>query len=91
MDCERFNITPEWITMKVQYVTAGLGKGGPPMFGILKFKTKRRGWEVNVWPCDLEGNPVSDPIEWEDNLNWFDAMILFYQYYSSYNKYVNGN
>ena len=52
--------------MKCIYVTHGGGHGGPMMYGILMFKTENRGYEVNVWPCDLEGNPVSDPIEWED-------------------------
>ena len=75
--------------MKCIYVTHGGGHGGPMMYGILMFKTENRGYEVNVWPCDLEGNPVSDPIEWEDNLGFIDANILFWKYYKSYNRYIN--
>ena len=76
--------------MKCIYVTHGGGHGGPMMYGILMFKTPDRGYEVNVWPCDLEGKPVSDPVEWEDNLGFIDANILFWKYYKLYNRYVNG-
>ena len=56
---------------------------------VSKKKTKDRGFEVAVWVCDISGNPVSDNIEWEDNLSWWRANILFWQYYFNYDKYVN--
>lgn len=77
--------------MKVKYVVAGENKKrGPKMYGVLRFKTIDRGWQVNVWPCDMDGNPVNWPIEYEDGLNWFEAIHLFNKHYKGYNKYVNG-
>lgn len=77
--------------MKCKYVVYGCNKrNGPKMYGILRFKTPDRGWEVNVWVCDIHGDPVDWPIEWEDGLDWFSAVRLFWKYYRDYDKYVNG-
>ena len=72
--------------MKCKYVVYGCDKNnGPKMYGVLRFKTPDRGWEVNVWVCDING----DPVEWRDNLNWWQAILLFRKYYRDYDKYVN--
>lgn len=77
--------------MKCKYVICGRDKyNGPKMYGVLRFKTPNRGWEVNVWVCDINGDPVDWPIEWQDNLNWWQAIHLFRKYYRDYDKYVNG-
>ena len=77
--------------MKCKYVTYGSNKkNGPKMYGILRFKTPDRGWVVNVWVCDINGDPVDWPIEWEDGLDWFSAICLFWKYYRDYDRYVNG-
>ena len=77
--------------MKCKYVTYGRNKkNGPKMYGILRFKTPDRGWEVNVWVCDINGDPVSWPIEWEDGLDWLSAVCLFWKYYRNYDRYING-
>lgn len=45
--------------MKCKYVVYGYDKhNGPKMYGVLRFKTPDRGWEVNVWVCDINGDPV---------------------------------
>ena len=73
---------------KLKYVTYGFGSEGPKMYGVLRIKSDR-GWVVEVWPCDTNGSQVSDPIEWQDELGWWSAVKLFWQYYSDYDKYVN--
>lgn len=73
---------------KLKYVTHGLGSEGPKMYGVLRIRSDR-GWVVEVWPCDINGSQVSDPIEWQDELGWWDAIKLFWKYYSDYDKYVN--
>ena len=77
--------------MKCKYVVYGLNKKlGPKMYGVLRFKTPDRGWEVNIWACDINGDPVDWPIEWQDNLKWWQAIRLFKKYYRDYDRYVNG-
>ena len=76
--------------MKCKYVVYGCDKhNGPKMYGILRFKTPDRGWEVNVWVCDTNGDPVDWPVEWQDHLNWWQAIRLFWKYYRDYDKYIN--
>ena len=76
--------------MIIQYVVYGRDKlNGPKMYGVSKKETEDRGFEVAVWPCDINGDPVSDNIEWKDNLSWLKANILFWQYYFDYDKYIN--
>ena len=76
--------------MIIQYVVYGQDKcNGPKMYGVSKRKTEDRGFEVAVWVCDINGEQVSDHIEWEDGLNWWNANKLFWQYYFDYDKYVN--
>ena len=76
--------------MIIQYVVYGQDKcNGPKMYGVSKRKTEDRGFEVAVWVCDTNGDPVSDNIEWEDGLSWLGANKLFWQYYFDYDKYVN--
>lgn len=76
--------------MIIQYVVYGQDKrNGPKMYGVSKKKTKDRGFEVAVWVCDINGDPVSDDIEWEDNLTWINANKLFWKYYFDYDKFVN--
>lgn len=89
MDVEKLNITAECLYMKIKYVTYGNGYGGPAMFVVIKMKTISRGYEVSVYPCDIEGNVVSDAVFWRDNLGWWDATKMFYQQYQEYKKYVN--
>lgn len=77
--------------MKCKYVVYGCDKhNGPKMYGVLRFKTPDRGWEVNIWVCDTNGDPVDWPVEWQDHLNWWQAIRLFWKYYRDYDKYVNG-
>jgi hypothetical protein len=76
--------------MKCKYVKYGSSKKGPKMYGILRIKTHDRGWMVNVWVCDIFGNPVDWPIEEEDGLSWISAIFLARRYYKEYNAYVNG-
>lgn len=76
--------------MECKYVVYGHDKhNGPKMYGVLRFKIPDRGWEVNVWVCDINGDPVDWPVEWRDNLNWWQAMLLFRKFYRDYDKYVN--
>ena len=76
--------------MKCKYVVYRYDKhNDPKMYGILRFKTPDRGWEVNVWACDINGDPVDWPIEWEDGLDRWQAIRLFWKYYRDYDKYVN--
>ena len=72
---------------KLKYVTAG--RGGPKMYGVLRFKSDDQGWVVEVWVCDIHGRQASDPVEWRDELCWFAARKLFWRYYHRYNKFVN--
>lgn len=77
--------------MIIQYVVYGHDKrNGAKMYGVSKEKTEDRGFEVAVWACDINGDQVSDNIEWEDNLNWCQANKLFWKHYFDYDKYVNG-
>lgn len=73
---------------KLKYVTYGFGKHGPKMFGVLMIRSNL-GWVVEVWPCDICGSQVSDPVEWSDCLSWWDAKKLFREWYQDYDKYVN--
>jgi hypothetical protein len=73
---------------KLKYVTYGFGSKGPKMYGVLRIKSDR-GWIVEVWPCDINGSQVSDPVDWQDELGWWAAIKLFWKYYSDYDKYVN--
>ena len=78
--------------MIIQYVVYGQDKcNGPKMYGVSKEKTEDRGFEVTVWVCDINGDPVSDNIECVDNLSWYQANKLFWKYYSDYDKYVNSS
>ena len=61
---------------KLRYVTHGFGKHGPKLYGVLRIKSDR-GWVVEVWPCDMNGAQVSDPIDWRDGLSWWSAVQLF--------------
>lgn len=74
---------------KLKYITYGWGNEGPKMYGVLMIKSDH-GWVVEVWPCDEHGAQVSDPIEWDDRLNWWAARKLFYKWYAEYDKYING-
>jgi hypothetical protein len=77
--------------MKCKYVVYGHDKKlGPKLYGVLRFKTPDRGWEVSIWACDINGDPADWPIEWEDQLTWREAIRLFKQYYRDYDRYVNG-
>lgn len=45
--------------MECKYVVYGRNKhSGLKMYGVLRFKIPDRGWEVNIWVCDMNGNPV---------------------------------
>ena len=58
------------------------------MYGILMIKSDR-GWVVEVWPCDIYGTQVADPIQWNDELSWWSAVKLFYRWYRDFDKFVN--
>ena len=73
---------------KLKYGTYGKGDQGPKMYGILRIKSNR-GWVVEVWPCDMNGTQVSDPVAWDDELNWWSARKLMNKWYVEYNRYVN--
>lgn len=73
---------------KLRYVTHGFGKHGPKLYGVLRIKSDR-GWVVEVWPCDMNGAQVSDPIDWRDELSWWSAVQLFWSWYNEYDKFVN--
>ena len=73
---------------KLKYVTAGYGEFAPKMYGVLMLKSNR-GWVVEVWPCDTNGEQVSDPVEWGDELSWFGAIKLFYKWYAEFDRFVN--
>ncbi len=76
--------------MIIQYVVYGQDKlNGPKMYGVSKKKTEDRGFEVAVWACDINGDQVSDNIEYADGLKWIAANKLFWKYYRDYDKYVN--
>lgn len=74
---------------KIKYVTYGLGSNGSKMYGILMIKSDR-GWVVEVWPCDIHGAQVSDPIKWNDELTWWSARKLMNKWYTEYDQYING-
>lgn len=74
---------------KLKYVTYGKGDQGPKMYGILRIKSNK-GWVVEVWPCDMNGTQVSDPIQWDDELGWWSARKLMNKWYAEYDQYVNG-
>ena len=73
---------------KLRYVTYGFGKHGPKFYGVLRIKSDR-GWVVEVWPCDMDGAQISDPVEWRDELSWWSAVQLFWSWYYEYDKFVN--
>ena len=73
---------------KLKYITYGIGSSGPKVYGVLRIKSDK-GWIVEVWPCDINGSQVSNPIEWQEELRWWSAVKLFWKYYRDYNKYVN--
>ena len=73
---------------KLKYVTHGWGNSGPRLYGVLMIKSDS-GWVVEVWPCDTNGAQVSDPIEWDDELTWWNARKLFHRWYDEYDRYVN--
>ena len=72
---------------KLRYVTHGFGKHGPKLYGVLRIKSDR-GWVVEVWPCDMNGAQVSDPIDWREGLSWWSAVQLFWSWYNDYDKFV---
>ena len=76
--------------MIIQYVVYGQDKrNGPKMYGISKQQTENLDFEVAVWVCDIDGNQVSDYVEFADGLSWWGANELFWKHYFAYNKYVN--
>lgn len=75
--------------MEIKYITYG-GKHGPKMYMIARYKDDDYGWVVTVYPCDINGDLVSDPIAWQSQLSWWRAIKLFRAWYKDYDKYVNG-
>jgi hypothetical protein len=75
--------------MKVKFVTYGYGKHGPKLYRILRYKDEHRRWVVEVCPCDINGNAVSDPVVWNDGLTWWSAMVLFWDWYNEFDCFVN--
>ena len=71
---------------KLKYVC--YGNSAVKMYGLLMIKSDR-GWVVELWPCDIYGAQVSDPVEWRDELSWWEAIKLFYRWYKEYRRYVN--
>lgn len=75
--------------MKVKFVTHGQSKWGPKMYRVLRYYDSYRDWVVEVCLCDIDGNAVSDPIAWDDGLTWWSAMILFWDWYNEFDRFVN--
>ena len=75
--------------MKVKFITYGQGKWGPKMYRVLRYKEDGRGWVVEVCPCDTNGDAVSDPVAWCDGLTWWSAMVLFWEWYDEFDRFVN--
>jgi hypothetical protein len=75
--------------MKVKFVTYGNGKLGPKLYRVLRYHDSYRGWVVEVCPCDTNGNAVSNPVSWDWELGWWSSLLLFWQWYDEYDRFVN--
>ena len=75
--------------MRPIYVTYGHSLDGPRMFVITSKRTRFGNWRVEICPCDWNGNPVSDPIEWDICAGLFSTIGYIWKLYKEYSQYVN--
>lgn len=75
--------------MKVKFITYGNDKWGPKIYRVLRYHDDYRDWVVEVCPCDINGNAVSDPVAWDDGLAWWSAVVFFWKQYDEFDRYVN--
>lgn len=58
------------------------------MYGILMIKSDC-GWVVEVWPCDMNGIQVSNPVAWDMFPDWWGARKYIRKQYKEFYRYVN--
>ena len=73
--------------VKRKYVLSGFR--GPKIY-VAIMRKEEPGWTVGIYPCNTIGETVGEPVAWQDYLDWFEAILLFYKWYCEFDDYVNG-
>lgn len=74
---------------RVKYVKAGYSYDSPIMYVIVQNKTSYGSWKVEVFPCDLQGCPVSDAVAWDIFPTWWESYKYIYKQYKKFHQFVN--
>lgn len=72
-----------------KYVNYGSSKYGIHMYVITMFRTEHGSYKVEVLPCDIYGNPISDPVAWDIFPTWWGARKYARKQYKEFYRYVN--
>lgn len=59
------------------------------MYVITMFRTEHGSYKVEVLPCDIYGNPISDPVAWDIFPTWWGARKYARKQYKEFYRYVN--
>lgn len=73
----------------VKYVNYGHPILGTHMYLITMYKTGFSNYKVEVLPCDIHGNVVSDAVAWDLFDSWFMARRYVRKQYKEFYRYVN--
>ena len=74
---------------KVRFVRAGHGPDSPIMYVIIMNRTEHGNWKVETCPCDHQGSPVSDALEWDIFSGYWAARSYMNQKYKEYFELAN--
>ena len=74
----------------VKYINFGHRKYGTHMYVITMFKTDFGNYKVEIIPCDIFGNTVSEAVAWDIFPGFIKAYKYFCEQYKEFRKYING-
>ena len=74
----------------VKYINFGHHKHGTHMYVITMFKTDFGNYKVEIIPCDIFGNVVSEAVAWDIFPTWWSALKYVCKQYKEFYYYVNG-
>lgn len=65
------------------------GNNGPALYVVVQEKEDKRKWFVGIYPCDICGDPVGDPVAWGVFSYRLAAASYAKRLYKDFKKYVD--